>query len=118
MLTFNCECLHTKILRRNACLSDAWNLKKIPANLGCLICYAYNNFLIVTPAEPTTTTNVLIRYRNRAAEKLLTKSQFEAGAKRMESENVRPPKCKIGRSKHKPIWENPEIQRKYIHTVE
>ena len=29
----------------------------------------------------------------------------------MESESVRPPKCKIGRSKHQPIGENAEIQR-------
>ena len=29
----------------------------------------------------------------------------------MESENVRPPKCKIGRSKHQHIGENAEIQR-------
>ena len=42
---------------------------------------------------------------------LLPISLFEAGAKRMESESVRPPKCKMGRSKHQPIG------NKFQHTT-
>ena len=42
-----------------------------------MACYANNNFMIVTPAKPTSTTTNVIRYLNRAAEKLLTKSLFE-----------------------------------------
>ena len=34
------------------------------------------------------------------------------GAKRMESESVTPPKCKIGRSKHQALGKNADIQRK------
>ena len=55
--------------------------------LTYIACYA-NNFMIVTPAKPTTTTtNVIIKYLDVAAENLTT-SLFEAGAKRLESERL------------------------------
>ena len=96
-------------IHRNACLSDVWKLQPFPSKLRLrlrtLIYYMLRKQF--SDWHSCKTQN----YYHQCNDKIpkhggrepLTTLLFEAGAKRMESESMRPPKCNIGGSKHQHI---------------